>query len=78
VLVANKNQHYLGAWPDAEGMVRVLERLASKVGLEVEHLPEGVRKRQTISHEFVFNHNAETVEFRGQQIEPAGVWISKR
>ncbi len=78
VLVANGNTHYLGAWPNAEGLVRILETLARKADLDTEKMPEGVRKRQTASHEFVFNHNADTVMFRGQPLEPASVLISKQ
>ena len=78
VLVKNGNIHYLGAWPDEMGMARMFENLAIGAGLSIERLPEGLRKRETPSHEFIFNHNAHPVEFRGESIEAAGVRIHKK
>lgn len=76
VLVGNGRKHYLGAWPDAQAMQVILLGLAQKAGLKAEVLPEGLRKRDTKSHEFIFNHNAEEVMFRGKVLEPAGVRIN--
>ena len=78
VLVAKDKQHYLGAWPDEAGLAQILAKLADTAGVECEQMPEGVRKRQTKSHEFVFNHNADDVEFRGEIIKPAGLVVNKR
>jgi len=78
VLVAEGNKHYLGAWPDAVGLDRILQALATKAGLTIERMPEGVRKRETASHEFVFNHNAEPMEFRGKELAPAQVLITRK
>ncbi len=78
ILVANANVYYLGAWPDEQAMASMFEKLAVSAGVNVERLPEGLRKRETLSHEFIFNHNAHAVEFRGEQIEAAGVRIHKK
>lgn len=78
VLVGAGNMHYLGAWPDQQGLSRILQGLADRAGVQTEAMPEGVRKRSTVSHEFIFNHNAKAVEFRGELIEPAGVLINRR
>jgi beta-galactosidase len=75
VLIGDKQLRYLAAWPETEAMTRILGSLAVEAGLEVISMPEGVRRRCTGSHEFVFNHNAEAVKFRGQSIEAAGVLI---
>jgi beta-galactosidase len=76
VLIGDKQLRYLTGWPDAEAMTRLLGDLANEAGLDINKMPEGVRRRCTASHEFVFNHNAEPVEFRGQSIDPAGVVIA--
>ncbi len=73
VLIGNGNTHYLGAWPDTEALNRIIQGLAEKAGLVIELMPEGVRKRDCLSHEFIFNYNAQAVSFRGEQIEAAGV-----
>ncbi|GAA6139637.1 beta-galactosidase [Arenicella sp. 4NH20-0111] len=75
VLVGNGKNFYLGAWPDELAMQSILLRLAEKAQLSTEVLPEGVRKRETQSHEFVFNHNAESVMFRDELLSPAEVRI---
>lgn len=78
ILVANGNISYLAAWPDATAMVRMLKALCAQAQLTTVEMPEGVRKRQTGSHEFVFNHNAQSVEFQGESIPAAGlVWKSR-
>jgi len=77
VLIGDSKLRYLAGWPDASAMARIIASLASEAGLEEMAMPEGVRRRCTGSHEFVFNHNAEAVEFAGQTIEAAGVVIRR-
>jgi len=77
VLIGDSKLRYLAGWPDASAMARIIASLASEAGLEAMAMPEGVRRRCTGSHEFVFNHNAEAVEFAGQTIEAAGVVIRR-
>ncbi len=77
VLVAKGNRYYLGAWPDSSALIRIIESLASKANIPTETLPEGIRVRSTASHEFIFNHNAESTKFRGETLEPAAVRIRK-
>lgn len=77
VLVGDKLQ-YLAAWPDTEAMVRILRRVCNNAGIDATDMPEGVRKRATASHEFVFNYNSTDVNVAGQVIPAAGVlWSSK-
>ncbi len=75
VMVRKNNHIYLGAWPDADAMVRILEQLANEAGIDTERLPEGIRTRRTASHTFLFNHNAESVTFSGHVLPAAGVKI---
>lgn len=77
VLIGDQQLRYLTGWPDAEAMSRILGDIAVEAGLNIIKMPEGVRRRCTASHEFVFNHNAQAVEFRGQNIDPAGVVINR-
>jgi beta-galactosidase len=76
VLIGDKQLRYLTAWPNTEAMTRILGNLAAEAGLDIIKMQEGVRRRCTGSHEFVFNHNADPVKFRGQTIDPAGVVIN--
>jgi beta-galactosidase len=75
VLIGDSQLRYLTAWPDSDAMVRILGDLAVEAGLSIIKMPEGVRRRCTGSHEFIFNHNSQAIEFREQRIEPAGVVI---
>ena len=74
-MIRKNNFVYLAAWPDAQAMVRILESFCSELEIDATRLPEGVRQRQTGSHRFLFNHNAEPVEFRGEMLEPVAVKI---
>lgn len=71
VLLAKGKLYYLAGWPDADAMLRILESLARQTGLSTQRLPEGVRKRSTASHQFVFNHNAFEVKLDGDVLEAA-------
>lgn len=79
VLVRFESLYYLAAWPDQSALQRLLKHACSELGVETIVLPQGLRKRTTASHEFLFNYNAESVMFEGQEIEGAGVrWYSRR
>lgn len=75
VLIGDSHIRYLAGWPDAVAMVRIISDLARDAKLEVTTMPEGVRRRCTGSHEFIFNHNAQAIDFEGQTIAAAGVVI---
>jgi len=75
-LIAKNQMYYLGVWPDQIAMERILLTLGEHAKLKICKMPEGVRLRCTSSHEFIFNHNAESVEFRGETMQPAEVKIS--
>ncbi len=75
VLIGDSNIKYLCAWPDSAAMTRIIASLAQEANIEVKTMPEGVRRRCTGSHEFIFNHNAEAVEFAGDVLQAAEVLI---
>lgn len=76
VLIGDGKLRYLAGWPDTNAMARIIGDLAVEAKLDTIVMPEGVRRRCTGSHEFLFNHNSEPVEFAGQTIDAAGVVIS--
>jgi beta-galactosidase len=75
VLLSKGNLRYLSAWPDSDALYRIMSNLGREAGLNVVAMPEGVRRRETGSHEFIFNYNAESIEFGNNLIDPAGVLI---
>ncbi|MBL4674252.1 MAG: hypothetical protein JKX81_18475 [Arenicella sp.] len=77
VLIGDQQLRYLTGWPDAEAMTGILGDLALEAELDIIKMSEGVRRRCTASHEFVFNYNAEPVEFRDQTIDLAGVLVKR-
>ncbi|MGL5008651.1 MAG: beta-galactosidase, partial [Paracoccaceae bacterium] len=66
--------HYIGGWPDDAALDRMIGGLAREAGLELDPLPEGLRRRDTATHRFWFNYNPVPVEWGGVVIEPAGVY----
>ncbi len=77
VMVGNGKCFYLSVWPDLVGWQNLLSPLCKAEGVEVKRLPDGVRIRDTQQHRFVFNYNAETVEWDGIRLPPAGVHWTK-
>ncbi|MDP3379439.1 MAG: hypothetical protein Q8S53_13830, partial [Brevundimonas sp.] len=66
-------------WADETALLRILGRLCHEVGLATDLLPEGLRRRDSDTHRFVFNYNAAPVTWAGQEIPPAGVvWQTLR
>ncbi|MEM9850861.1 MAG: beta-galactosidase [Pseudomonadota bacterium] len=65
---------YLAGWPDDVLADRVLARGLAQAGLTPEPLPPGVRRRNTATERFWFNHNSEEVEVSGRILPAAGVW----
>jgi beta-galactosidase len=64
---------YLGGWPDAEALDRLLRTACADAGLAVCAMPEGVRQRRTATHRFLFNYGPEPAAFEGTELPPAGV-----
>jgi beta-galactosidase len=77
-LVAAGKLHYLGGWPDDQALARILNRACAAEGIECDPLPEGLRRRDTATHRFLFNYNPVPAEWGGVTIPPAGVlWTEK-
>ena len=77
-LVSADKLHYLAGWPDDQALTRILQRACATEGVETDPLPEGLRRRDTDTHRFLFNYNAVPVEWGGVTIPPAGVhWTAR-
>jgi beta-galactosidase len=72
-LVRAGGLHYLAGWPDDAALDRILAEACAREGLDVETLPEGLRRRDTATHRFWFNYNPFAVEWGGVAIPAAGV-----
>jgi len=72
-LVAVGKLCYLGGWPDEAALDRILQRACAAEGIGTDPLPEGLRRRDTGTHRFLFNYNAVPVEWNGVTIPAAGV-----
>ncbi len=64
---------YLGGWPDAAALARILTAACAEQGLAPRPLPEGVGARDTATHRFFFNYRPDAVEVDGVTLPPAGV-----
>lgn len=65
--------HYLAGWPDETAMTRLLGALCDSLGIATTVLPEGLRRRDSATHRFHFNYNAQALDWDGKTIPPAGV-----
>lgn len=72
-LVSSGKLHYLSGWPDDEALSRILMRACTAEGIETDPLPEGLRRRDSATHRFLFNYNPVPAEWGGVTIPPAGV-----
>lgn len=64
---------YLGGWPDKAAARRVVSALCARAGLDVVELPEGVRRRDTGTERFWFNHSTEAARVEGLDLPPLSV-----
>ncbi len=64
---------YLAGWPDEVALDRILAEMCREQGIETDRMPEGLRRRDTATHRFLFNYNAVPVEWGGVTIPAAGV-----
>lgn len=72
-LIAAGGVHYLAGWPDAQALNRILLGLCAAQGIATETLPEGLRLRTAGGVRFLFNYNADAVDYADQTIPGAGV-----
>jgi beta-galactosidase len=72
-LIRSGGLHYLAGWAEADTLTGIIETLCQAQGIATERLPEGLRRRDSQSHRFYFNYNAEPVTWAGVTFPPAGV-----
>jgi beta-galactosidase len=72
-LIQSGNLHYLAGWPDDATFARILTNLCQNAGIDPDPMPEGLRRKDTATHRFMFNYNAFEVEWDGEMIPAAGV-----
>jgi beta-galactosidase len=70
-LIAAGRLHYLAGWPDEAALARILTGLCANAGIEVEALPEALRKRPHGHCAYYFNYSAAPVAFRGATVSAA-------
>ncbi|WP_194095733.1 beta-galactosidase [Marivivens aquimaris] len=75
--VVGGNIRYLAGWPDDAACHHILSDAAKAAGIEVENLPNGLRRRDTQGHRIWFNYNPDPVTHRGLTIDGCGVHIEK-
>ncbi len=73
VLVCSGNLHYLAGWLDQSAMQRVLQGLFQRAGISTISMPEGVRRRETKTELFWFNHSTERQQIEGIELQPMSV-----
>ncbi|MEM6757879.1 MAG: beta-galactosidase [Pseudomonadota bacterium] len=62
---------YMGGWGDDAALMRLIRMVAP--GLQVQDMPEGVRRRATGHEVFWFNYSTQDVQIAGHHLPPAGV-----
>ncbi|MEM1237746.1 MAG: beta-galactosidase [Pseudomonadota bacterium] len=72
-MVAAGKMHYLAGWPEPEALSRIARDMAAKAGLNAMELPEGLRIRDTDTHRFWINYNADPVRYENRSIPGADV-----
>ncbi len=77
-LMAAGGLRYLGGWPDAVAMDRILRVACTTAGVVTEAMPESLRCRDSGGRRFYFNYGPDAVSHAGVTIEPAGVHWRQR
>lgn len=85
IVFAKGKIRYIGGWPDDRLLRRLIAQMAAQEGVEICHLPEGLRIRRAGNLCFAFNYSAETAAapcpdaarfvLGGPQIPGAGVAV---
>ena len=68
---------YLGGWPDANALTRILRAACAAQGIATTDLPPGLRQRDSATHRFRINYSPEPITFQGVTVPAAGVHWSK-
>ena len=73
IAVQQDRQIYVGACLDPEGWANLASIIAAQSGLETVDLPDGVRRRDTATERFWFNHTRETQTVGDIVLDPISV-----
>lgn len=73
VLSDEGNFWYLGAWPDETLWDRIVAMGCEASGVQMQHLPHGLRVRQAGTRTFAINYAAHPVTWQGCEIAACGV-----
>jgi len=73
VAVQRGRQIYVAACFDPEGWAQLVEIVARQTGIETVDLPDGIRRRDTATERFWFNHTTETFQIDGKVLPPVSV-----
>ncbi|WP_116134029.1 beta-galactosidase [Tropicimonas sp. IMCC34043] len=77
-LMATGGVWYLGGWPDQIALDRVLRRASTAAGLTAEDLPDGLRRRDTVTHRIWLNYSPETICYGDVEVPGCGVVFEPR
>ncbi|HHS94283.1 MAG TPA: beta-galactosidase [Rhodobacterales bacterium] len=77
-VMASEGLRYLAGWPDDAAMLGLLRDTARAAGLEVEELPEGLRRRDTQGHRVWVNYNPKPMRHKGRKVPGCGVLVEPR
>ena len=73
VLVGDMSLAYLGGWPDATALTRILQQSCAALGVVTTPMPTGVRVREAGSDRFIFNYNAHAAVLGDLDLAPLSV-----
>lgn len=73
VAVQQGQQIYVAACLDPEGWATLVGHVADQTGLETIDLPDGVRRRDTATERFWFNHTTQSHTICGKVLDPISV-----
>ncbi|MCG7520014.1 beta-galactosidase [Ruegeria sp. Ofav3-42] len=77
-LMGENGLWYLAGFPDEALWDRVIEMAARETRVALNPMPEGLRRRDTATHTFLTNYNAQPVAWNGHVIDACGVAIVKK
>ncbi len=69
-VIQKGNNFYVCGWLDKEGNTEILTRACFQAGIEIEPLPEGLRKRDVVGGSFYFNYENATIAHKEFEFAP--------
>lgn len=72
-VIRDGNLLYLCGWLDPVAMRTVLRDTATQAGIETLDMPDGVRRRDTATERFYFNHTTDHAQVDGHDLPPLAV-----